>query len=260
MDQERGKAITRVLAAVLGKLVATNDSQQNGNNNNNNNNNGQSQQRGGDNGGVTKFHALRAPSISIQDYLDRIFKYASCSCECFVLALIYIDRVIQRQNFVINSLNVHRIIITSVMLSAKFFDDHYFKNAFYAKVGGVPCAEMNSLEVEFLFLINFSLHVSPDNYSRYYNELCNHARTMADMVVPPPLPSPTPHGNVLHAPMTNNNKINANMNNNNNKEEQEQMMDAIQATIVDNNNRNSNNTTDDNAMDVDTYDGISTRC
>lgn len=189
MDQERGKSITRVLAAVLGKLVATNDSQE------------QNQQAGYNSAGVTKFHALRAPSISIQDYLDRIFKYASCSCECFVLALIYIDRVIQRQNFVINSLNVHRIIITSVMLSAKFFDDHYFKNAFYAKVGGVPCSEINVLEVEFLFLINFSLHVSPDNYSRYYNELCNHARTMADMIVPPPLPSPTPHGNVLHAPI-----------------------------------------------------------
>ena len=189
MDQERGKAITRVLAAVLGKLVATNDSQE------------QTQQADYKTGGVTKFHALRAPSISIQDYLDRIFKYASCSCECFVLALIYIDRVIQRQNFVINSLNVHRIIITSVMLSAKFFDDHYFKNAFYAKVGGVPCSEINVLEVEFLFLINFSLHVSPDNYSRYYNELCNHARSMADMIVPPPLPSPTPHGNVLHAPI-----------------------------------------------------------
>ena len=50
-------------------------------------------------------------------------------------------------------------------------------------------------------MINFSLHVSPDNYSRYYNELCNHARSMADIIVPPPLPSPTPHGNVLHAPI-----------------------------------------------------------
>jgi hypothetical protein len=226
MDQERGKAITRVLAAVLGKLVATNDTQQEHNNNSND------QQHNNSDTGVTKFHALRAPSISIQDYLDRIFKYASCSCECFVLALIYIDRVIQRQNFVINSLNIHRIIITSVMLSAKFFDDHYFKNAFYAKVGGVPCAEMNSLEVEFLFLINFSLHVSPDNYSRYYNELCNHARTMSDMIVPPPLPSPTPHGNVLHAPIPQNKEIISNKNGNN----------------IEKVGNNSNN---DNAMDVD---------
>ena len=72
---------------------------------------------------MTKFHALRVPAISVKDYLNRIFKYASCSYECFVLALIYIDRVIQRNSFVVNSLNVHRVVITSVMLAAKFFDD-----------------------------------------------------------------------------------------------------------------------------------------
>jgi len=35
----------------------------------------------------------------------------------------------------------------SVMLAAKFFDDQYFNNAYYAKVGGVPANEMNTLEV-----------------------------------------------------------------------------------------------------------------
>jgi hypothetical protein len=38
-------------------------------------------------------------------------------------------------------------MINSVMLAAKFFDDQYFNNAYYAKVGGVPCNEMNLLEV-----------------------------------------------------------------------------------------------------------------
>lgn len=61
------------------------------------------------------------------------------------------------------------------MLAAKFFDDKYFNNLYYAKVGGVPNKEINSLEVEFLFLINFSLHVDEDMYFRYYNELVNHA-------------------------------------------------------------------------------------
>ena len=37
--------------------------------------------------------------------------------------LIYIDRLIQRNNFILSGLNVHRVVITSVMLAAKFFDD-----------------------------------------------------------------------------------------------------------------------------------------
>jgi hypothetical protein len=33
------------------------------------------------------------------------------------------------------------------MAAAKFFDDSYYNNAFYAKVGGVPAWEINALEV-----------------------------------------------------------------------------------------------------------------
>lgn len=156
--EERGTSIVPVLSCVLNQLCLRNDQHP-------------------DQKGVSKFHALRPPAISIRDYLNRIAKYASCSGECFVLALVYIDRIIQSNpNFVVNSLNIHRLLITSVMLAAKFFDDQYFNNAYYAKVGGVPCNEINSLEVEFLFMTNFSLFVGTDTYRQYYTELCNHAQ------------------------------------------------------------------------------------
>ena len=92
-----------------------------------------------------------------------------------MLALIYIDRLIQRNNFLLTELNVHRVVITAVMLAAKFFDDAYYNNAYYAKVGGVLVPEMNSLEVEFLFRVNFSLHVCPEVFHKYRAELAVHA-------------------------------------------------------------------------------------
>ena len=64
----RGKALVQVLAFVLEKMVAANAD------------------RIDDSGPITKFHALRPPSIRIYDYLMRIFQYASCSPECFVLS------------------------------------------------------------------------------------------------------------------------------------------------------------------------------
>merc|ERR1712166_777385 len=110
----------------------------------------------------------------------RIFQYANCSRSCFVVALIYIDRIIQRNaGFMITSLNIHRLLITSVMVSAKFFDDIYYDNAYYAKVGGIPTAEMNSLELEFLFMINFTLNVTPEVYRQYEHELMMHFRVQA---------------------------------------------------------------------------------
>jgi len=152
-----GLVVVRVLGRVLEKLVASN-----------------ANHAEHDQGQVTKFHALKAPSIGILQYLERIHKYASCSTECFILALIYIDRLIQGNNFLLTELNVHRVAITSILLAAKFFDDAYYNNAYYAKVGGVLVSEMNRLEVEFLFRINFSLHVSPELYNKYHAQLSQH--------------------------------------------------------------------------------------
>lgn len=122
MDEETVLTV-KLLSCVIEKLVAGNDPMRSN--------------AAGAPRSVTKFHALRPPSIGVHAYLMRIGKYASCSTSCFILSLVYIDRLIQRNNFVIDSLNVHRVLITSVMLAAKFFDDHYFNNAYFAKIGGV---------------------------------------------------------------------------------------------------------------------------
>ncbi len=61
------------------------------------------------------------------------------------------------------------------MVAAKFFDDQYFNNAYYAKVGGVPCLEMNALEAELLFLLNFHLFVTSSEFAMYKNQLLHHS-------------------------------------------------------------------------------------
>ncbi|XP_039042719.1 cyclin-U4-1-like [Hibiscus syriacus] len=121
---------------------------------------------------ISVFHGLSRPTISIQNYLDRIYKYANCSPSCFIVAYVYLDRFSQRQpSFPINSFNVHRLLITSVMVAAKFMDDMYYNNAYYAKVGGINTMEMNFLEVDFLFGLGFKLHVTPNTFHTYYSYL-----------------------------------------------------------------------------------------
>jgi Cyclin len=104
------------------------------------------------------------------------------------MALIYIDRLIQRNGFLLTELNVHRVIVTAILLAAKFFDDAYYNNAYYAKVGGVMVSEMNGLEVDFLFRINFSLHVPPELFQQYRVELLSHCDV--DSLPLPPAPAP----------------------------------------------------------------------
>ncbi|KAJ0810164.1 putative cyclin PHO80, Cyclin-like superfamily [Helianthus annuus] len=123
---------------------------------------------------ISAFHGLTRPSISIESYLQRIFKYANCSPSCYVVAYVYLDRFTQQQPAIlINSLNVHRLLITSVMIAAKFMDDIYYNNAYYAKVGGISITEINFLEVDFLFGLGFQLNVNPTTFNTYCSYLQN---------------------------------------------------------------------------------------
>ena len=119
----------------------------------------------------TKFHSVVPPAISVGHYLERIHAYANCSDACFVVSLVYIDRLCQRSIVPLSPLTVHRVIITAVCLAAKFYEDFFFPNVFYAQLGGIPLLELNTLEVEFLYGIDFALHVSKDLYDKYNNAL-----------------------------------------------------------------------------------------
>lgn len=127
---------------------------------------------------IAKFQCSYAPEVSIFAYLERIRKYANCSDCCFIVALIYIDRIIEKRNVILTQLNIHRLLLTCVLLAAKFFDDLFYNNTFYAKLGGITTNELNSLEIEMLRLTNFSLSVNRDSYDHYCYELQRFAVTL----------------------------------------------------------------------------------
>ena len=60
------------------------------------------------------------------------------------------------------------------MLAAKFFDDAFFANSFYARVGGIKVEELNQLELNFIACINFSLFVCQEDFLNYYNEIFHY--------------------------------------------------------------------------------------
>lgn len=124
------------------------------------------------------FHASSPTSISVTDYLQRMLKYMYCSDECYVLALIYLDRIHERTTWLeVNSRSIHRLFLTGVVVAAKFFEDKYYKNSYYCKVGGISNQELNSLEYHFLRYLDFNLYVSHEDYERYFNTLMTFAGT-----------------------------------------------------------------------------------
>ncbi|GAV53055.1 hypothetical protein ZYGR_0AI03370 [Zygosaccharomyces rouxii] len=72
-----------------------------------------------------------------------------------------------QQQFVMDSHNIHRLIIAGTTVSTKFFSDFFYSNSRYARVGGISLQELNYLELQFLVLCDFELLISVNELQRY---------------------------------------------------------------------------------------------
>ena len=57
------------------------------------------------------------------------------------------------------------------MVAAKYADDFFYKNEYYAKVGGITKTEINALEVEILNNLNYHMHVDTVELVVYIDKL-----------------------------------------------------------------------------------------
>lgn len=53
-------------------------------------------------------------------------------------------------------------MISCIMIGAKFWDDFYYKNEFYARIGGISKKDMNHLELELMEAFDFSLFIGEE--------------------------------------------------------------------------------------------------
>ncbi|KAK0231233.1 cyclin-domain-containing protein [Armillaria fumosa] len=148
------------------------------------------------------FHARNIPTITLEAYLLRILKYCPTTNEVFLSLLVYFDRMSKLsadatgRSFVIDSYNIHRLVIAGVTVASKFFSDVFYTNSRYAKVGGLPLAELNQLELQFLLLNDFRLVIPGDEMQRYAEQLIIFS---SDSSPPSSSSSPSPAAVPTHA-------------------------------------------------------------
>ncbi|XP_037409391.1 cyclin-P3-1-like [Triticum dicoccoides] len=99
----------------------------------------------------TIFHGQRVTDLSIQLYVFHILCHKHDALQC-------------TSNVYMTPFSVHRLLITSVAVAAKFTDDAFFNNTFYARVGGINTIEMNRLELHLLFNLDFRLKVNLETF------------------------------------------------------------------------------------------------
>lgn len=117
---------------------------------------------------LTRFHSRSPPQISIFDYLSRLAKYSMLNNSVLISSVYYIDLLSTNYSaFALNSLTVHRFLLTATTVASKALCDSFCSNNHYAKVGGVNIIEFNMLEVEFLTRVQYRVVPRDFNYDNY---------------------------------------------------------------------------------------------
>ena len=122
------------------------------------------------------FFLNHIPQISIEDYIKRILKYTQMNISSLILAIIYIDKMCEKNSYILCFNNIHRLILSSCLLSIKFNEDISFHNDLYARISGESVENVNQLEYEFYVLLNFSLFVDYNYYEKYFEYFSQYSR------------------------------------------------------------------------------------
>lgn len=117
------------------------------------------------------FFSAFLPQIDTHSYIDRIIRYSKCSNTVFPHAIVLLKRLEKQDpRLRLSPYNLHRLVITAVVISAKFIDHAWYSNSYYARVGGISTVgEMNLLEVQMLKLLDYRVLVSMDEISQVCN-------------------------------------------------------------------------------------------
>jgi hypothetical protein len=100
-------------------------------------------------------------------YLKRMSLHCAASPCSMIAAFIYLERLSQlRSSLRLTSKTMQRLLLVAVMTGAKYLEDECCLNTRWAATGELSLQEINMLELEFLFGIEFELSVYPEEYAR----------------------------------------------------------------------------------------------
>ena len=152
-DADAQEHIVELLGALLDKTIERND-------------------RLGRKSELEGFEVVKPCPLTASAYLKRIMKYGGCSPCCVVVGLMYLQRLKQKiPSVCLSSGNMQRLLLTSIMVAAKFLDDLYYSNKHWSQIGGLDLKEVNALELKLLFHLDFSVGITREEYQEYLHVL-----------------------------------------------------------------------------------------
>jgi hypothetical protein len=120
---------------------------------------------------------------SVDRYLRRIVKYSGCSTCNIYIALMYIQRI-RRSTcpaICLSQTNAQRMLLTAIMVASKMYDDIYYSNKHWGLIGELGAADMKTLELCFLSLLNFDCMVQREEYESFLERIQKTSESLFHM-------------------------------------------------------------------------------
>lgn len=124
----------------------------------------------------TAFYSDIIPTISLNDYLNRIIKYTEIEKKTLIIALIYIDKYSLSRNETISIHIIHKLLFAAILLAIKYNEDNIYNNQYYSEVAGITLNELNQIEYELFVKLDFSLFIDNKLFYEYNNALIQYKR------------------------------------------------------------------------------------
>lgn len=151
-----------------------------------------------DNQKPSAFDSAEVPDITLSTYLRRLYKRFGCSDSVFVCALALLDRLLDGsalpyadQQLRLTECNVHRLLLSCLLLAAKSNEDEVRSNLEYARAGGLSLRELNRLEKRTMQLLNYRLLVNREEYELYLGHLRAISRAVPEVSLAPAMEDTT---------------------------------------------------------------------
>ena len=113
------------------------------------------------------FRGASIPSISLEEFIKVILNSRIIDKEnidgVLVYSIIFLQRF-RKCNIEFNLYTCHRIILTSILLGSKIYEDEYNYNVDWSACFGITLFNLNLMEIGFLTILDFDLFVSREQF------------------------------------------------------------------------------------------------
>lgn len=108
--------------------------------------------------------------FTLTDYLYFWVEQLEFEENLLILTMMNIDKILSKE-FILTFSNVKNVLFTCMVITQKYYEDENFTDKDYSKIINIDANELIQMEIEFLSLIDFSLHISDEEFNKYKNKI-----------------------------------------------------------------------------------------